>query len=110
MRGVGAVEAGVDVSGAGDFEAGKAFERSGVEGGEDLLGDDFGGLAECARKLEGDGSGELAELEVGGNLDGDVLQFDLKCCFENGAEMIGEAVLQFEIHVGKASKMLDFTR
>ncbi len=41
------IEPGVDVSGAGDFKAGEAFERT--ECGNDLLRDDLGRLAESAR-------------------------------------------------------------
>ena len=76
MRRGGAVEAGVDVAGACDFKAGKAFESA--EGGDDLLRNDFGGFAERARKLKGDGRGELAEFQVGRNLERNVLEFEIE--------------------------------
>ena len=41
-----AVEAGVDVPCAGDLEAVEAGQAG--KGGDDLLGDDFGGFAELA--------------------------------------------------------------
>ena len=71
----GAIEAGVDVAGAGNFKSGEAFE--GAERSDDLLGNDLGGFAERAGELQGDGRGELAEFQVGGNLDGDVLEFEI---------------------------------
>ena len=75
MRTCGAIEAGVDVAGACDFKAGEAGE--GAKGGDDLLGDDLGGFAQSARELQGDGRREFTEFEVGGNLDGDVLLFEI---------------------------------
>jgi hypothetical protein len=61
-----AVEARIDVAGAGDFKAGEAFERA--QRGDNLLRDDLGRLAQLAGQLEGDGRGQLAELQVGRNL------------------------------------------
>jgi len=74
----GAVEVGVDVSGAGDFKTGEASEST--QRGHDFLGDDFGGFAELAGEFEGDGGGEFAEFEVGWNLEGDGLDIEGVVC------------------------------
>jgi len=98
----GAIEAGVDVAGAGDFEAGEAIDRA--EGGYDLLGDDFWGFAELAGEFKGDGRGEFAEFQVGGNLDGDGLDIEVVLCLQNRAKGCAKPLLQFEIHVESGLK------
>ena len=55
--------------------------------GDDLLRDDLGRLAELARQFEGDGRGEFAELQVGRNLQRNVLEFEIVLFFQHGAEM-----------------------
>ena len=118
-----AVEAGVDVAGAGNFKAGEASE--GAEGGDDFLGNDLGGFAESAGELQGEGRGELAEFEVGGNLDGDVLgsrsYFDLRTLRRCSAKLfcrsrytwggpqkslIFKAILALAVRAGAASPPL----
>ena len=50
-----AIKTGVDVARAGDFESGEAIECA--KRGDDLLGDDFGRLAEFAGQFVRDGGG-----------------------------------------------------
>ena len=70
----GAVEAGVDVACPCNFKARKTVEVA--EGGDDLPGDHFGGLAELASQFKSDGRREFAELKIGGNLERNVLDLE----------------------------------
>ena len=74
MHAGGAVEPRIDVAGAGNFKAGEAIERP--ERGDNLLRDDLGRLAQLAGQLEGDGRGQLAELQVGRNLQRNGLKLE----------------------------------
>ena len=86
-----AVEARIDIAGAGDFKSDKALK--GAEGGNDFLGDDFGGLAQGACQLQSDGRGQLTELELGGNFNGDGFRREIVLLLQYGAEMCFELLL-----------------
>ena len=72
--GGGAVETDVEVAGAGDFDAGDAFEfgEGGGEFGGEFGCDGAGGFAEALGQLEGYGQGEFAEGDAGRLLDDEV--------------------------------------
>jgi len=55
-----AVEADIEITVAGDFEFGDAFELAEVRG--EFSSDDLGWLLELARKLKGNGQRDLAEI------------------------------------------------
>lgn len=103
----GTVDGGVDVAGAGDFEAGEARKRA--EGDDDFPSDDLRSFAEGTRELKGDGSRQFAELEVGWNLDGDGFESERVVAIDDGAEVVRETFLEAEIHARKASKSLIYT-
>ena len=81
----------VDVACAGYFKARESVEAG--EGGDDFLCDDFGRFAQRAGELERDGSGELAELEVGRGLDGNVLDCEFVFCLQDAANRVRKPLL-----------------
>ena len=98
---LGAVEIGVDITSAGDFEFGEAFD--GAEGGDDLSCYDLGRFAELARQFEGDGRGDLAEAQIGRRLQRNLADFEIVFFLQDGAKAIGKPLLQFQNHA-RASK------
>ena len=105
-----AINVRIDVACAGDFKASKAGQMAevGDDGNYDFLGDDFGGFAEGARQLEGDGCGQLAELELGRDFDGNGVEGERIFLVDQGAEMIRETLLEVEIHACVGLKIVDF--
>ena len=69
-RGLGAIDANVDVAGAGDFEFLNAGD--GADAGDDLLGNLARSLAQLAGQFEGDGERILAKLDFRRLLDDDI--------------------------------------
>ncbi len=100
-----AIEPRVDVARARGFESGETLYRT--QRRDDLLRDDLGRLAERASQLQSDRRGQFAELQVRRNLQRNVLRFEVVLRFENTAQVLSEPLLQFEIHVGNASEILD---
>ncbi len=98
---LGAVEIGVDIPSAGDFEFGEAF--NGAERGDDFLSDDFGRLAQLAGQLEGDGRGDLAEAQIGRRLQRNLADLKIVFFFQDGAKATAKPLLQFQNHA-RASK------
>ncbi len=93
--------------GAGNFER-RRSRRDVPSRRHNLLRDHLGRLAQLARQLEGDGRGQFAELQIGRSLQRNVLEFEVVLGFEHALEMRLEPVFQFQIHVGRASEILDF--
>src|SRR5580658_272076 len=103
----GPVQPRVDIPGAGHVQRVKPTEWA--ERFYYLLRDDFGGFAQRARQLQGDGRRDLAKAQIGRRFERDVLDFECVFFFEERANCAAEPLLQFEIHRVDASKMLDFT-
>ncbi len=102
----GAVQARIDVPGAGNLKAGKAIKPS--QRGHNLLRDDLGRLAQLARQLKRDGRGQLAKLQLRRNLQRNGLKLKIVLGLENRAKMLSKPFLQFQIHVGGPQKSLIF--
>ncbi len=72
-----AVDADVDVAGAGDLK----FFKAGIsDSGEDLFGDLARSLAQLLREFKGEGKRVLAELDFWRLLDHDVRRFPGRRC------------------------------
>jgi len=101
-EGGGAIEADVEIAGAGSLDGGDAGEIAARDPfGEllrELLRDDFGRFAEAFGELEGDGGSELAEGDMGGLLDGDVRELEVVDLGKDGLDGGDEILLDCAIH------------
>jgi hypothetical protein len=96
IDGGSAVEPGVDVSGAGDFEGSDAGDWT--QGRDDLLGNFARSLAQTARQLEGQRRGVFAEGEVRRLLQHKGVDLDLIQTAERGAQARFELLLLIQVH------------
>ena len=83
--GGGAIEAGVDVSGACNFESSEAGD--GAERGDDFLGNLAGSFFETAGQFESEGQSVFTEFGFGRLLDGEDVKLDGELVAEHGAEV-----------------------
>ncbi len=100
------VKSRVDVPGPGNFESGEPVHAP--ERGHNFLGNDLRRLAQRPRQLQGDRGREFTELQLRRNLDRNVFNFEIIFRPQHTADVLGERFLQFQIHVGSASEILDF--
>ena len=92
---LGAIDAHVDVSGAGDFKFLDA--RHGADSGDDLLGNFARSLAQFAGEFEGDGERVLSKLDFRRLLDDDICDFELIGAAQEFAHGVDESA--FEVSV-----------
>ncbi len=97
-RGIVALEAGVHVSGAGNFKLLEALGQRHF--GDDFFGNLAGRLTKLFRQLKGEWQGELTHLDFGRLVDHDVGQINVVLLTEELAKVLGQLLLPFQVHEG----------
>ena len=92
-----ALEASVNVTGAGDLELLEPVRQRQL--GDDLFGNLARRFAQLLRQLKRERQCELTHLDVGRLLDDDVRQIEVVLLAQESADVSGEGSLMFEVHV-----------
>ena len=89
---LGALDAGVDVAGAGDFELLETFERT--DSADDLFGNLARRLAQLFGQFEGERHGVLAEFDLGRLFDDDLRQVERIGAAQKIAHVLGKSAFE----------------
>lgn len=91
----GAIKVGIEISGAGDFDAGDAFDFA--ETGGDFLGDDARRFLKALGELEADGRSGFAKFDLGRAFEDDIERLGV-VLLNVAREGVAEAVCNGQVH------------